>query len=708
MSAHQMLQKARKLVKQGEANQAVALFGGFLQKHPKNAAVRQELARLVKEQEVPAPLLMRLKRGFVEGRLIEVHAQTLQLLERFPTSYSLWQLLGNALLKLRELEQARLAFEQAASQNPMASAPVVGLGDVCRADGQAEAALACCTKALHLNPRDLGALNNCGNLLDALRRPEEAAQCLDRARQLAPDNAVVWFNLGNIQHKLGRLEAAQDAFKSAVALQPELVQARYNLGLVQRLRGDLPAAVQSFENVIALDPTHDAARAELIHQMAHMCDWGWISQFRSAVSEGSLQGGGAMPFPCLAMEDDPLRQRQRSEAYARHAFAGIERATAWAAGLGADRIRVGYFSADFHDHATMYLMGGLFAHHDPAKVEVYVYSFGPSASDGVRARIVDHVAAFREVAELSDAEIARLARQDGLDIAVDLKGYTGDNRCRIFAHGAAPVQVSWLGYPGTMGAEAYDYVIADPVVLPLAQRGGFSECVIEMPHSYQINDNTRVIGARRFSRADCGLPETGFVFCCFNNSYKITPQEFDIWMRLLSQVDESVLWLLHSNEWAEAALKEAAKERGVDPSRLVFADRMNAQDHLARHHLADLCLDTFVVNAHTTASDALWCGVPMITRQGQQFAARVGASLLRAAGLPELITDSDADYEALALRLARNPQELARWRTKLEAVRDTCALFDTARFARHLEAAFATVTERWRAGQPPADVAVSP
>jgi predicted O-linked N-acetylglucosamine transferase (SPINDLY family) len=308
---------------------------------------------------------------------------------------------------------------------------------------------------------------------------------------------------------------------------------------------------------------------------------------------------------------------------------------------------------------------------------------------------------------LSDQQAADLARRDELDIAVDLKGYTGDSRLGIFAWRPAPIQISYLGYPGTLAAPFIDYVIADKVVIPEEMRQHYAESVFYLPDSYQVNDNTRTIADRQLTRAEVGLPEAGFVFCCFNSSYKITPQEFDIWMRLLDRVEGSVLWLFEANQWAPDNLRREAEKRAIDPDRLVFAERLPQAEHLARHRLADLFLDTFNVNAHTTASDALWAGLPVVTRLGRGFAARVAGSLLQAVGLPELVTTTSEDYEALALDLATDPARLSTIKARLATNRLTMPLFDSEALTRHIEAAYETVYGNYLTGDEPRDIVIS-
>jgi predicted O-linked N-acetylglucosamine transferase (SPINDLY family) len=372
-----------------------------------------------------------------------------------------------------------------------------------------------------------------------------------------------------------------------------------------------------------------------------------------------------------------------------------------------EKTRIAYLSANFHEHAVAYLAAGLFEAHDRQRFEITAVSFGPAAQGGIRDRLERAFDRFVDVGGDSDEEVAQMLAAAEVDIAVDLTGHTADSRTGILAHRPAPVQVNFLGYPGTLGAEYIDYIIADRFVIPPGEDAFYSERVVRLPDSYQVNDAKRRIAEGTPSRADAGLPETGFVFCCFNNNFKITPEIFDVWMRLLSQVDGSVLWLLEDTATAAANLRSEALRRGVDAERLVFAPRRAQDEHLARHRLADLFVDTLPYNAHTTASDALWAGLPLVTCMGSTFAGRVAGSLLHAAGLPELATRSLDEYETLALRLATTPPLLAAIRARLAEHRATCPQFDTDRFRRHLEAAYTTMLERHLAGLPPASFTVA-
>ena len=372
------------------------------------------------------------------------------------------------------------------------------------------------------------------------------------------------------------------------------------------------------------------------------------------------------------------------------------------------KIKLAYLSADFRQHPVSMLTAQLFELHDRERFEVFGVSLGANDRSDIRTRVVRAFDQFHDVAAKGDHEVAKLLHDLDVDIVVDLGGYTDNTRPGILARRPAAIQVSYIGFLGTMGADFIDYLLADEVVVPPGQRAFYSEHIVRLPECFQVNDSKRVIGTRVPSRSEAGLPEGAFVFCCFNGNYKITAPTFDAWMRLLRGVDRSVLWLFRSNDEAFANLRGAAAARGIDPARLIFAAKANSEDHLARHRLADLFLDTLPINAGATASDALWAGLPIVTLAGSTFLGRVSASLLRAVGLPELVTQSSADYEALALRLAVDPPQLKAVRQKLQVNRLTYPLFNTERFRRHIEAAYTMMWEIWQRGENPRSFTVDP
>ena len=605
---------------------------------------------------------------------------------------------GSALQKMGRADDALAGFDMAIALAPLYAEAHGNRGILLKDMGRLDEARDAIDRAIALKPDFAAAHSNRGLVMLALGRPDEAVADSDRAIALNPGFAEAHCNRGVALFALGRPQDAIDSYDAAIALRPGHGDAHYNRGNALQELKRLDAALDAYRSAVACDAGQAEAANQIVYLQARLCDWSGDAP--PAPCPEQIARDAVTPFAMLIAEDDAARHLLRSQAFSARRHGHARAAPAFAAATGA-RLKIGYFSADFHDHATMYLMARLFELHDKSRFEVHAFSYGPAKQDAMRARLVDAVDAFHDVPHLDDGSIAALSRQQGIDIAVDLKGHTQHARSGLFAHRAAPVQIAYLGYPGSMGADFIDYMIADPVVIPAGHRRFYSEKIIALPDSYQVNDEQRAIADGPADRAAHGLPEDGFVFCSFNNNYKIAPDSFDIWMQLLAKVDGSVLWLLNDNVWAEANLRREAGARGIDPARLVFAGRAALPEHLARHRCADLFLDTFNVNAHTTASDALWAGLPVLTRLGDSFASRVAGSLLHAVGLPELVTGSAAAYEALALDLATDGGRLAALRDRLAANRSTMPLFDTARFARHIERAYELAHARYRDGLAP-------
>lgn len=505
-----------------------------------------------------------------------------------------------------------------------------------------------------------------------------------------------------------RRQAAVESLNRALALEPNHVGALLNLAAVCLDGKRFPEALNLFRRVLQKEPDNVTARLGAANASRQICQWGSVEEDEASLARLLERTGTPVsPFILLSSHVTPADHLRAARLYARSLrFSPADRLPP-APQAPADRpIRVGYLSSDFYHHATAFLAVELFERHDRSAFELYAYSHGPDDGSAMRRRVMAGFDHFVEVGHLSASAAARRIRADGIDILVDLKGYTLGCRTEILALRPAPVQVSFLGYPGTMGADFMDYIIGDRVVTPLAQAGYYDEKIVQLPGAYQPNDSRRAIAETTPSRAACGLPEKGFVFCCFNNTYKITPALFRLWMRLLAQVPGSVLWLFEANATARDNLCYEAASAGIDPDRLIFAPRMDLADHLARHAHADLFLDTLPYNAHTTASDALWAGVPVLTCRGESFAARVAASLLTAVGLPALITTTLADYEALALALARDPARLAGMKAHLKEERTRAPLFDAGAFTRGLEAAFRRMHALRQAGKAPEAILV--
>lgn len=520
--------------------------------------------------------------------------------------------------------------------------------------------------------------------------------------RLVPDNAPAHNNLGNAYRELDRYEPALASYARAIDLAPSVASFWFHQAQILMAMDRSEDAIASLDRTLELDPDHGHALGTRVAAQRSLCDWAGLEDRVTGLAAAVRADRAAVaPFQWLVSCDDPALQLQCARRHAAARYPARAALRTDEAPRRHERIRVAYLSADFHGHATSYLMAGLFESHDRDRFEISAYSFGPDRRDDMRQRLVRAFDRFVDVRHLDDGAVARLMVEHGIDIAVDLKGYTHLGRSGILSFRPAPMQVSYLGYPGTLGTDFIDYIVADRHVIPPDQQRHYTERVVSLPDCYQVNDAARAIAPRRPGRAELGLPDPGFVFCCFNNSSKLGPDIFDIWMRLLRHVSGSVLWLLADNATVQRNLRREAVQRGVDSERLVFAARLPHAEHLARLSQADLFLDTLPYNAHTTSSDALWAGVPVLTCRGQAFAGRVAASLLQAAGLPELVTESLQDYEGEALRLAHTPTLLGSLRGRLDRLRPGVPLFDTQRFRRHLEAAYVVMWQRYQHGLAP-------
>lgn len=702
--------KANHLERDRKFEDAAKIYGEILAKFPQNTRARRALNtlrnRLPQAENPPLDQQQNLVSAFRAGEHAKVATACASMLNNYRHSHFLWETLGNCHLMANNLDEAATCLNKACELKPKAPAAYSALGSVSLARGQVDNAVALFKKALSLDANHLPSLNNLANAFIALNRLPEALPLLAKAVEQQADNPQILFNYGTALLKSGDIHKAKTLLEKATDLAPNLTEAQYNLAQLQSLDGDKEQALLRFNKVLEEDPKDDRTRADKLHAQAQLNDWSWLEEYQAHRRHLGLTGFPCAPFTAMTFEDNPDLLRLRTQAYANKFLPAPRSAEPTQSLERPQKIRIGYFSSDFHDHATMQLMSGLFEAHDKDRFHITAYSYDTAPPDAVRARVRAAVSVFKDISDTSDAALLDLVKADQLDIAVDLKGFTGGTRSKLFAERLAPIQISYLGYPGTTGTTAFDYFIGDHTTCPAGSERFFEEHLIRMPNSYQVNDNKRKLASQQYTRKGCNLPNDGFVFCSFNNSYKITPKEFDIWMRLLSQVEDSVLWLLDTSETSKTNLRREAESRGVSADRLIFAPRVSQAEHLARHQVADLFLDTFVVNAHTSASDALWAGLPLLTLPGRQFAARVGASLLTAVGLPEMIATSEADYEARALELALDQDALTSLRAKLHANRRAAPLFDTQRFTQDLENAFDMAFSRHLQGLPPAHLDV--
>ncbi len=619
--------------------------------------------------------------------------------------------LGTVLKDQGRLDAAMTAFEQAIDLKADYAEAIYNRATVLQQRGMLEAALAGYGRVLSLRPDHVDAINNAGIVLQELGRQRDAIDLYRRqvGTSLAhaiPAHADLYNNLGTALLADGRPAEARGAFEQALACRQDFPEAAYNLGNALRELGRLGEAIAAWRGALLLRPDYADAFSQFAYHRALVCAW----DNREAEQEQLLQmvrsGIRVPPFYLFATKASAAEQLRCAEQWIRPIMPPPAARFEHRARDESSRIRLGYLSGDFHEHATARLMAELFESHDRDRFEVCAYSYGTDDGSPMRARLHRAFDRFVDIAALSHRDAASLIHQDNIDILIDLKGYTHRARPAIAAYRPAPVQVSYLGFPATVAADFIDYILVDRFVVPESQQAFFSERLVHLPNCYQVNDRKREGAAVRTERSDCGLPERGLVLCCFNNSYKLSPDIFDIWMRLLEAAPGSVLWLLGANELVEANLRGEAEKRAVDPSRLIFAPVVPPPEHLERHRHADLFLDTVPCNAHTTASDALWCGLPVLTCSSDTFAGRVAGSLLSALGVSELVTASLEDYERTALALIREPDRLRVLRRKIERQRDVNSLFDLPKLTGAIEAAYQRMWRRWLAQEQPAAFAI--
>lgn len=644
--------------------------------------------------------------AFRSGNAAQAERLFKKLLSASPRHVGGLNLLGALLTQHGRWAEAETYLRRALRENASSDATFYNYGLALKGLGRPAEAVEQFNRALAINPSVADTWNNRGAAFNDLRRFEEAIADFEKAIALNSGYAQAFCNKGNSLSSLQRHEEALAAYGAALARAPGTAEAWVGCGNAWfnlRRQGE---ALAAYDRAFALNPDMEVQGARL-HAKQHLCDWTNLDEdtarLLSAVRSGRL---ASVPFAMLSLTASPEDHFRCATRFAESqpAFPAL----CEGAFYGHDRIRIAYVSSDFNEHPVAAHILGLLRHHDRRRFEVVAISTSPGDGSELREQVKSSSDRFIDAASTSDQEIAEFIRSGEIDVAVDLNGPTTGSRQGVFARRPAPIQVSYLGYAGTIGAGYIDYILADPIVVPPEDFPFFSEKVVWLPDSFLISDNEREIG-RTPSRGECGLPDTGFVFCCFNGAYKITPDMFRIWMNLLRTVDKSVLWISEPNPTAKANLWREAAHYGVAQERLVFAPRVAGKaDHLARHRQADLFLDTTPYNAHSTANDALWAGLPVLTVMGSAFPGRVAASLLRALKLPELITSSLHEYEALALRLAQNAGDLQALKAKLSQGRLSSPLFDTGRVARHIEAAYTTMYARLRAGKMPAAFAVEP
>ena len=521
-----------------------------------------------------------------------------------------------------------------------------------------------------------------GNLKAAL---EYYSQCLS----FNNNSYLLFFNVASVCSELKFYPEALSHYDRAIELKSDYAEAWMNKGVALYELKQYSNAIKCYEKTLEINPNSDYLVGDLFHTKMMICDWlNFDFQINQLVNKLNKYEKIARPFSLFGLIDSPSLQQISSEIYANDLLK-INKSVVFKKNLSTSKkIKIGYFSSDFYNHATSYLMVELFEKHNREKFEIIGFSFGPNINDQMNKRVSSAMDKFHMVNNLSDMEIAKLSRDNGIDIAIDLKGFTKNARPNIFSNKCAPIQINYLGFPGTLGSNIYDYIISDSFIIPPHNLKFYSEKIIFLPHCYQVNDSKKFIPSIKLSKVDFGLPDNKFIFCSFNNNFKITPEIFNAWMHILKAVNNSVLWLFEENHTAAKNLKQEATRRGIDMNRLIFAQRLPLDDHLSRYQLADLCIDTFPCNGHTTTSDALWTGIPVVTLAGESFSSRVAASLLNTIGVPELITYSIDEYMKLAIELASNPEKFFAIKNRIAINRLTSPLFDINLFTKNIELAY--------------------
>ena len=720
--------------RRGDHGAAITALEAAARAAPENAEIHSHLAEILRTSGDPrraadfARVAVRIRPGWAPaqnnlGLALQDSGDLDQAAEAFEAAIAAdgghakaWYNLGNLQRRLLCFEEAEASLRQALKLRPGYTKAWNALGVVLGDLGRIEEALRALRKALEIAPNYPQAHYNLGNLLLRLDRPSEALDCFDRCLSLDPSSVKALMAKGSLLVRSdGRYDEGLRILHELERRAPADPRIQLALGEASFKRFDFAAAAAAYANALELEPDLPEAKANLTLCRAEICDWRARSQEIEDLRElittqlaagrpSPLSAHGSVFFPLSPGERLAIARRTAEEAAQRVAPAAAELAFAHRPRRNG-RLRIGYLSSDFRDNALAHLTVRLYGLHDRDRFEVHCYSMGPDDRSFYRREIEDTSDHFVDLRGVADAKAAQRIYEDEIDILVDLVGFAGGARPGIPALKPAPVQAIWL-YPGSMGGLFHDYLIGDPVATPRTDCEEYGERLVMLPHCYQITDHLQPVPQRPPGREDFGLPADGFVFCSFNSPAKIAPEIFDVWMRLLTATPGSVLWLLHLSVAARQNLLREAEQRGVDPERLVFASHVPRSEHLTRLTLADLALDTDVCSGHTTTSDALWAGVPVVACPGDTFPSRVSASLLSAAGAPELVTEDLGAYEGLALRLAQNPVELAALRERLAANRRTASLFDTPRFVHHLESAFGQMWElREEASQDPIQVA---
>ncbi len=613
-----------------------------------------------------------------------------------------------ALINKRHFNDAKKIFSEILKNEPNNFAAYNNLGNIYFILGNLDSALQNYDNAIKLKKDFADAYNNKGNVLIKLNKKKDAIESYQKAIQFNKAHFQAYYNLGAALKEQKKYELAVENYKKAKKIKPDYLEVYIGLGNLYLEIKNNNLALECFEDAIKIKPNHNFLLGNILHTKLKLCMWDDIDKNIKDLEEQVLRLNKiSLPFPLLTFNNSLKLQKICSQIWSQHQVLNYKKILGPISKKETNKkIKIGYYSADFHDHATSNLMVNLFELHDRSKFEIVGFYFGPESQHEMHKRVSNAFDQFINVKLKTDREITQLSRELDIDIAIDLMGFVKNNRFKIFIEKCAPIQVNYLGYPGTLSADFFDYIIADEILIPKESQEYYSEKIVYLPNTYQPNDQKKQISKKIFKREEIGLPKNNFVFCSFNQSSKILPKTFDVWMRILKKVNRSVLWLLESNINTRENLKDQANRRGIDPSRLIFAERLPPEEHLARHKAADLFIDTFPYNAHTTCSDALWAGLPVLTLQGETFASRVASSLLNAIGLSELITKNSYEYEKKAIELGNDLSKVVGLKEKIENNKLTKPLFNTKLFTSHIEQAYFEMYKRYNKNEKPENIKI--
>ena len=595
-----------------------------------------------------------------------------------------------------KFEEAEQLFRKVLNNDPSHINANYCLASSLQCLGRLDEAVIFFKKAIELKP-DADIYKDLGNTLVQLKKFEEAEINYRKVLEFDPDNLNIQYNLANTLIDQNKLDEAEKCFKKLIELKPDYFEAHLYLAVTFSGLKKIDEALKHYNIAKVLKPDFNFLSGTILYLKMRLCLWDDLqSELQDLIKKINNGEKFINPFPTLSLIDDPDLHRKSAEIYLNNKLPKIDSFPKISKYHNHEKIKIGYFSADFNDHPVGKLTAELYELHDKKKFEIHAFSFGLDEKDEINTRIRKGVDRFHDVHRMSDIDLVKLARSLEIDIAIDLAGFTSKNRTEIFIMKVAPIQINYLGYTSTTGGDHMNYLIADKTIIPEKNKKYYSEKIVYLPNSYMVNQSKLKVSKRLFTRQGVGLPDEGFVFCCFNKQYKISPTTFAGWMRILKAVDGSVLWLFVTGDSAIKNLKKEAKKNGIDENRLVFAQNILNEKHLSRHKLADLFLDTLPFNAHTTASDALRMEVPVLTCIGEAFSGRVAASILKAVNLPEMITTTQEQYERLAIELATNPEKLKIIKNKLANNLPTAPLYDTSLFTKNLEAAYQVMYEKYQ------------